>query len=187
LKKFKYAARGRRGPNPKELTENEWWALGQHYGLHTPLLDWTESPFVAAYFAYAERDIAHVEPRALFGLSRGVVELVSKQIAEKYRGSKRPPVLEFLEPLSDDNQRLVSQGALFTRGPAGVDVESWVQEHCQMKGRRSITLTKWLLPSRDRYEAMQMLNQMNINALSLFPDLQGACLHCNRDVEGPPE
>src|SRR5271157_4404984 len=181
LREFRLATRGRRGLNPKMLREKERWALGQHYGLWTPLLDWTESPFVALYFAFEEPNSTQKGARIVFALSRLLVQSKSESIAQKQLGSPaRPDILEIVTPMTDENARLVSQGGLFTRGIFGVDIEKWVR--MKFAGNAgSGALVKIVVPEEngDRFEILRALNRMNINHRSVFPDISGAAEFCN--------
>jgi hypothetical protein len=200
---FKYAVRGRRGPNPPVITdENDWWALGQHHGLATPLLDWSHSPFVAAFFAFSETGPDQTESRAIYALHQPTVERIARVKADRederrnieYEAKERTGKLGlldsamrklrtqrefvFVRPLSDENSRLVSQRGLFTRSYTKNSIEDWIQTN-QFEDDDGMTLIKLLVPDIERTKALQLLNRMNINPLSLFPDLNGASQYCN--------
>lgn len=182
LENFKYAARGRRGPNPPPMdSENDWWALGQHHGLATPLLDWTTSPFAAAYFAFQKAKKPQTQWRTVFALWRLSVDEKSDAIAKAHSGDGRPPIVEFIRPMSDENARLVNQGGLFTRSPSDTDIEEWVKSNFEAK-HKSIVLLKIEIPNKDQVLCLRSLNRMNINHLTLFPDLFGTSEFANMDL-----
>ena len=182
LESFRYAARGRRGANPAALDDNEWWALGQHFGLATPLLDWTRSPFAAAYFAFEELAPDPTEHRVVYGLDLHAV-MARNEVLNTGESLEvgRPPVIEFIDPMSDENPRLVSQGGLFTRCPIGTPVDQWVLR--EFEGSDLPVLLRVEIPDTDCLACLRAVDRMNINHMSLFPDLTGASRSANLRLE----
>lgn len=178
LKRFKLEIRGRRGNNPKDLSENELWALGQHFGLYTPLLDWTESPWVAVFFAVTSIEKSETGKRAIWALCADSIEdinlfyqLSPSEVSEKM-------IVELVIPNSDENSRLVNQRGLFTKIQTDNDIENWVKGADFLSD--SITLFKIIFPDTLKAKIIRYLDQMNINYSSLFPDLYGSSKFTNQ-------
>lgn len=172
---FQYAIRGRRGPLASELWGNNLWALGQHNGLATPLLDWTMSPFVAAFFAFWEDGLPQTEFRAIFAVNKDKIQSHCQTIES--RNSKIPQI-DFLSPLSDDNSRLTNQGGLFSKLPIETHLEAWLSAHHSQEWITPV-FYKFRIPNPEAVTTLRSLAQMNINGLTLFPDLFGSALFCN--------
>lgn len=178
LETFKYAIRGRRGLNPQILDDMEIWALGQHHGLATPLLDWTLSPYVAIFFAFAESiDDGQTENRVIFALNE---TRVKNKAAELCKDDLTADIIRFYRPFSDENNRLVNQNGLFTMSGV-ISIEDWVAQN--FKGSKETVLAKIYIPNEFRIVCLKALNKMNINYATLFPDLEGASKYSNMKYE----
>ncbi len=200
LNSFVYACRGKLGQfditvrelkkliRSRVLHRNHIWALGQHYGLVTPLLDWCYSPFTAAFFAFKEecespgRENGY---RVVFGLKiKEVCDVLNLPIDGRQ--------LEWFDPMSSDHPRLINQRGLFTVAENETDIETLLKNYedpgfaeRNRSGRNHPWLVRIRIPDTlsNRQCFLHGLNAMNINHGSLFPEIRGAAEFCNLGLE----
>jgi FRG domain len=148
--------------------------LVQHHGYPTPLLDWTYSPFVAAYFAYqriksSEAASASDDQKVRIFVFDKVQWCMDLQQITNF--AARWEHFSIVEPIAISNERLIPQQALSSFTTVD-DIETYISTK-ETAEKRYLQVVD--LPLRERDLIMRELRLMGITAGSLFPGLDGAC------------
>nr|WP_234831037.1 FRG domain-containing protein [Rhodopseudomonas palustris] len=153
------------------LQNAAFYSLIQHHGYPTPLLDWSFSPFIGAFFAYrnllAGRRTENSKVRIFILDTAWNRDLTRVQLI-----SPAPPHFSFVNPIAINNTRMVPQQAMSTVTNID-DIETYIRHWEQRNSTNYLRVVD--LPSLDRPQVMQELALMGITAGSMFPGLDGAC------------
>jgi len=148
--------------------------LAQHHGLPTPLLDWTASPYIAAFFAFSDAlEWQTLRPNAthvrVYAITRGFVNRFSPQIVSLQALN---PYVSCLAVAPRDNPRLYAQQGQFLV----TNVDNVEQFICNMeKGEGEPFIMAADVPIIHAAEALEDLAFMGLTAATMFPGLDGVC------------
>jgi FRG domain-containing protein len=163
---------------PPDLDDDfQWLALMQHHGAPTRLLDFTWSPYVAAFFALEKAtgdaavwalNPARIQSRRIPAPPKFDPRIKGNFRRYYLKGNRR--FIWVGEPHTM-NRRLTAQSGTFAlAGVLNEPMEEILRQHPDPEN----TMVKFILPAAlVRETAMQELYRMNITYATLFPDLDG--------------
>jgi len=167
--------------------------VGQHYGLPTRLLDWTQSALVALNFATTEENLDDMDKHDCVVWRIDMCEMVD-HLPDPYKTAVKKKyssifTVEMLKELTgnsllqydDDmgdssmviieppslNQRIINQHSFFSVVPTGInDIEKFLSDNTN-------NTVKYLIDKNLRWRVRDMLDQLNMSERIVYPGLEG--------------
>lgn len=178
---FRFKDRCKEFPKPDYLYEDNNWSwlfYAQHYGLKTPLLDWTTNPLVAIYFA-VENIISKFNDNNNCGTIWALHVSDSKfKWADNIETKPEDTINWFVIKPPPLTNRIVRQSGLFTFHPS---IDKFTKNTPPDK-----RLIKIEIINKDGLNSTKRIRRelgiMNIHHASLFPDPAGVANFVNNEL-----
>jgi len=154
-----------RDPNQKVLSYS-YMAHLRHNGFPSPLLDWTRSPYVAAFFAFSKPQSDKV----------AIYAFVESPNNSK-SGSSAEPQIQVLGQYVKTHRRHFRQQSMYTIS-AKFDMNAGWQfvphdNVFDLKRKDQDVGWKITVPATEQMKVIRLLDRVNINAFSLFESEEG--------------
>nr|WP_314539034.1 FRG domain-containing protein [uncultured Massilia sp.] len=166
-------------------------ALMQHHGAPTRMIDFTKSPFVAAFFALNNTNCSaavfaldtptlwSAAPRHDVTLRREAIDPRVRGNFERHFAVNSKDIIWVGEPEEMDRRLVAQSGTFVVPGVLDKPLDEIITQY----ERGTPLIRKFVLPPNIRAEAMLSLYRMNITHATLFPDLDGLARSIGYELE----
>jgi FRG domain len=150
------------------MSDDDRAAIAQHYGMPTRLIDWSGSPYIAAFMAFSS---ALWEGRCGMGKRVAIWALDLPRFSEL--NGKIDPQFKLVKSRRLENDRVWRQSGLFVEAAgSGVALEAYLAERAGDDS--DIGLIQWTIPTNQTAKALNDLILMGVTPATVYPDRDGA-------------